>query len=230
MKYRGLEILGLLSFFTFMSIALQAQERVVYGYINTFDSIPLPDAQIHVKSTKRIFFTDENGRFTAPVDQKDKLTITARGFLTRKVKIKKNIKAVYVNMQLEPNVTKDVYAVGYGYLFEENKSTATSSLNKNEASFSRYSTIFDMIAGQFPGVEVKNEEIIIRGSNSLNSSNSALLVLDGVIIESDFLKTLRPVQVKDINVLKDGAAAVFGSRGANGVVLIETRKGGDTLK
>jgi TonB-dependent SusC/RagA subfamily outer membrane receptor len=103
-------------------------------------------------------------------------------------------------------------------------------LAKNEASFSRYSNIFEMIQGQFPGVEVRNQEIIIRGNDSFHLSSAALIVLDGVIVESDILQNLRPVEVKNISVIKDGSAAVYGSRGANGVVIIETRKGGDVAQ
>ena len=230
MQNRKIQCLGMVICAIFMSLTVQAQNRVIHGVVNTFDSIPLADAQIQIKSSKQVVFTDDQGKFVAPCNSRDKLTITARGFIPRKVKVRDKIKAVFVNMKLQPNVTKDVYAVGYGYLFEENKSTATNTMAGNEASHSRYSTIYDMIAGQFPGVEVKNEEIIIRGSNSFNSSSGALLILDGVIVDSDVLNTLRPVQVKNINVIKDGAAAVYGSRGANGVVLIETVKGGDTLK
>lgn len=214
------------------AVSLQAQDRTISGIVTAFDSIPLAEAQVFIKSSGLTVFTDAAGKFEAPVRSKrDKLKIIARGFVQNKVKVTKEMDQVDVNLKLNPKVTENVYDVGYGYLLEENRSTATSNMAKNEASFSRYSSIFDMVAGQFPGVEVRNEEFIIRGSNTFNSSAAALIVLDGVIMESsDFLRSLRPVQVKDINVIKDGGAAIYGSRGANGVVLIETLKGGDTMK
>ncbi|MBT6765191.1 MAG: TonB-dependent receptor plug domain-containing protein, partial [Prolixibacteraceae bacterium] len=64
-------------------------------------------------------------------------------------------------------------------------------------------------------------------TTSFNSSSAALIVLDGVISDASILNTISPIEVKSIDVLKDGGAAIYGSRGANGVVIIETKKGGD---
>ena len=76
-------------------------------------------------------------------------------------------------------------------------------------------------------MQIINDDIIIRGQNSINLSISALVVLDGVIIDSRTLNSISPIQVKSINVIKDGSAAIYGSRGANGVVIIETSRGND---
>ena len=210
--------------------SLFAQDKVVYGVINAFDSIPLPDARIYVKSTKETYYSDKEGNFTAICNKKDKLNISATGFQKQKVRVGEGVKIVAVNLKLKAGADPMDYDIGYGHVSEKDRTTATTSLAKNEASFSRYSDIYDMIEGQFPGVEVRNEEIIIRGNSSFNSSSAALIVLDGVIVEPDLLRSLRPVQVKNISIIKDGSAAVYGSRGANGVVLIETRKGGDHIK
>jgi len=87
--------------------------------------------------------------------------------------------------------------------------------------------MYELIRGRFAGVQIVSGEIIIRGVNSINSSSAALIVLDGVPVSSSVLNSIPPVQVKSINILKDGSAAIYGSRGSNGVVLIETKKGGD---
>jgi TonB-dependent SusC/RagA subfamily outer membrane receptor len=207
-----------------------SQDRIVYGVVHAFDSIPLIRAEVFVKSNKQTAFTDSTGRFTVFCGSKDRITIMARGFKTQKVKINEKIKIVAVNLRLKPGGKKLEYDIGYGHVSEGDRTTAASTLAKNEATFSRYSNIFEMIQGQFSGVEVRNEEIIIRGNDSFNSSSAALIVLDGVIVEADILRNLRPVEVKNISVVKDGSAAVYGSRGANGVVIIETRKGGDAAQ
>jgi len=91
-----------------------------------------------------------------------------------------------------------------------------------------YTDMYELIRGRFAGVQVQsNGDIIIRGVNSFNSSSSALIVIDGVPSNSGILSSLPPIQVKNISVLKDGGAAIYGTRGANGVVIIETKKGGD---
>ena len=86
----------------------------------------------------------------------------------------------------------------------------------------------DLMRGRFAGVKIEsNGDIIIRGVNSFNLSSAALIVVDGVQVDGSIMSTLAPSQVKSINVIKDGSAAIYGSRGANGVVLIETKKGID---
>jgi TonB-dependent SusC/RagA subfamily outer membrane receptor len=210
--------------------SLFSQDRIVYGVVHAFDSIPLIGAEVFVKSNKQTAFTDSTGRFTVFCGPKDNIRIMAEGFSSRKVKVNEKTKIVAVNLSLKPGNKKLEYDIGYGHVSEDDRTTATSSMAKREASFSRYSNVFEMIEGQFPGVEVRNQEIIIRGNDSFNLSSAALIVLDGVIVESDVLRNLRPVEVKNISVIKDGSAAVYGSRGANGVGLIETRKGGDVAQ
>jgi TonB-dependent SusC/RagA subfamily outer membrane receptor len=100
-------------------------------------------------------------------------------------------------------------------------------MNNEDADFSQYSNIYDLIKGRFAGVQITNGEIIIRGVNSINSSSAALIVVDGVPVDGSVLNSIPPVQVKSINVIKDGSAAIYGSRGGNGVVIIETRRGND---
>ena len=87
--------------------------------------------------------------------------------------------------------------------------------------------MYDVIRGRFAGVQIINGEIIIRGINSINSSNAALIIVDGIPSDGSILNTIPPVQVKSINIIKDGSSAIYGSRGSNGVVLIETKRGGD---
>ena len=222
-------------FLMLMSSTMFAQSHIVHGVVNAFDSIPLIGAEVFIKSTKQSVYTDTAGVFVAPCNEKDKLKISASGFSNQNVTISKKIKVVAVNLKLKSakkikNEEIRAYAIGYGYVTDRDKTTATESLRKNEASFSRYPTMYDLLTGQFPGVEVTRGEVIIRGTNSLNSSSAALIVVDGVIMESSILNTLRPVEIKDVHVIKDGSAAVYGSRGANGVVLIETLRGGDNIR
>lgn len=218
-----------------VSNLLFAQSHVIHGVVHAFDSIPLIGAEVKIRSTKQVFYTDSLGNFVIHCNSKDKLQIEASGFSKQKVKITENIKVVAVNLKLASGDEKRneeirKYAIGYGYVSEQDKTTATAGLSKNEASFSRYADMYDLIRGQLAGVEVTNGEVIVRGVSSFNSSSAALIVVDGVIMESDVLRTISPVQVKDIHVIKDGSAAVYGSRGANGVVIIETRKGGDEMR
>lgn len=204
-----------------------AQERLVHGIVTTFDSIPLIDAQVKVISSKQTVLTDTLGRFSVSTNPKDKLKVSAAGFFNQTVKLDEKIKLAAINLKLKPGEKNREYAIGYGHVSDRNKLNALASLNSGDMDFSQYSNIYDLIKGRFAGVQVVNGEVIIRGINSINSSSAALIIVDGVPVDGGALSSIPPVQVKSINVMKDGSSAIYGSRGANGVVLIETKRGND---
>lgn len=204
-----------------------AQERVIHGIVTTFDSIPLIDAQVKVVSSKQTVFTDTLGRFSVSINSKDKLRVSAAGFFNQKVKLDEKIKLAAINLKLKPGEKNREYAIGYGHVSDRDKLNALASLTSSDMDFSQYSSIYDLIKGRFAGVQVVNGEVIIRGINSINSSSAALIIVDGVPVDGSALSSIPPIQVKSINVMKDGSSAIYGSRGANGVVLIETKRGND---
>lgn len=219
-------LIGLATLF-FASVT-NAQDKIIHGVVTTFDSIPLVDAEIKNRSTKQTVTTDSLGRFTIPGTSGDKLKIKARGFFNEKAKLEEKTRYVAVNMKLKPGQTNKEYAIGYAKVSDRDKLNALASMsNDDDVDFSQYSNIYDLIKGRFAGVQVRNGEIIIRGINSINSSSAALIVVDGVPVDGSALNSIPPIQVKSINIIKDGSAAIYGSRGANGVVIIETRRGGD---
>jgi TonB-dependent SusC/RagA subfamily outer membrane receptor len=211
----------LIVFLIFNSIA---QERILYGTVTTFDSIPLIGANIKVNSTKQVVLTDSVGNFTIPCNAKDKFVVSARGFYSQKVKLNPEIKFAAVNLKMKSGEKNLEYAIGYGKVSDREKLNAVAQLNNTETDFSQYSTIQELIKGRFAGVEVVDGEVIIRGQKSLTASNAALIILNGIAIDGSALGSIPPSDVKSINVLKDGGSAVYGSRGANGVVIIETKK------
>ncbi len=211
----------------FVSLTGFTQERILQGRVFTFDSIPLIGASVQVKSTKQVVKTDSLGMFSVACNPEDVLKVSARGFTTEKFKPESKVRIAIINLKLKPGQKSREYAIGYGHVKDVDKLNAVSNLNNKDVDFSMYSNMFELIRGRFAGVQVVNGEIIIRGINSINSSSAALIVVDGVPTSSSVLNSIPPVQVKSINVIKDGSAAIYGSRGANGVVLIETKKGGD---
>ena len=117
-------------------------------------------------------------------------------------------------------------AVGYGYINEEDLTYAVSKLEQENNDFCHYSDIYELIRGRFAGVEVENGQVIIRGSRSFYGSNEALYVVDGMIVNS--INWISPCEVNSIDVIKDSGASAYGSRGANGVVIIDLKKGART--
>jgi len=157
----------------------------------------------------------------------DKLKIRAEGFYNENVKVDEKTRFMAVNLRMKPGEKQREYAIGYGYVSEKDLTTSVNQLNLDKNDFTRYNNMSELLTGRFPGVEIRNGEIFIRGSKTFQGSDAALIVLDGVIAESDILHSLSPIDVKSVNVIKDGSTSVYGSRGANGVVLIETKKGGE---
>ena len=209
---------------TFCFFSASAQERVINGIVTTFDSLPLIGADVKVMSSKEIVKTDTIGRFYVNVKPEDKLKVSAKGFYSETVKLDENIKMVLINLRLKPTEKSREYAVGYGYVKDSQKLNALAQLTDGDVNFSQYTNMYDLIRGRFAGVTVDNSgDIIIRGVNSINLSSGALIVVDGMVQDKSVLQILSPVNIKSINVIKDGSAAMYGSRGANGVVIIETK-------
>jgi TonB-dependent SusC/RagA subfamily outer membrane receptor len=209
-------------------LQISAQERIIHGTITTFDSIALIGATVKVLSTKQTVLTDTLGNFSIGCNSEDKLKVSAKGFYDQRVKLTSNIKLAAINLKLKPGPKNREYAIGYGHVSSRDKLNAVANLSSNDIDFSQYSNMYEAIRGRFAGVQVVGNEIIIRGVNSINGSSAALIVVDGVPSDGSILNSISPIQVKSISVLKDGSSAIYGSRGANGVVLIETKRGGDS--
>jgi len=204
-----------------------AQDRIIQGIVTTYESIPLVGVEVLIKSTNQVVKTDTLGKFAVSCNSRDKLRFFAHGFYNQKVKLKENTKFVAVNLNLKPGEKGKAYAIGYGHVLEEDRLSAISSLSDNNQDFSKYLDMYDLIKGRFSGVEVVGSEIRIRGKNTMGSSNAALIVVDGVVRNQSILGMISPITVKSIDIIKDGGSAIYGSQGANGVVLIETKKGGE---
>jgi TonB-dependent SusC/RagA subfamily outer membrane receptor len=210
-----------------LNLVADGQDKIIHGLVTTFDSLPIYGAQIKVKSTKQTIMTDTLGQFSAAVNKADRLKVKANGFYNQNVKLNENTKFAAVNLHLRPGEKNREYAIGYGHVTDRDKLNALASLNNRDLDFSQYHNMYELIRGRFAGVQVVNNEIIVRGINSINSSNAALIVVDGIPVDGSALNAIPPTHVKSINVIKDGGSAIFGSRGANGVVLIETKSGKD---
>ncbi len=218
-----------LYFFIFLMIASCmsgiAQDRYIQGRVTTFDSIAVSNATIWIKSTGEEIKSDSVGNFRVKSSGSDLLKVSAGGFYTQRVKFDEKIKLILVNLKLKPGEESREIAVGYGYVKDKDKLYAVSSLSSDDLNATQYTNIYEMIQGRFPGVQIVNGEFIIRGNSSINSSNAALLVLDGNIVSQSVFASLVPSDVASINVLKDASSAIYGSRGANGVIIVETKRG-----
>ncbi len=228
------KIIGFVAFaaVVLLSNLVYGQDKTLVGKVTTFDSIPLIGANIKVKSTGQEVKTDSLGRFQVFCDPEDKIRVEAEGFYPEKVKVEEGIRLVFVNLKLkkgENNLDKaERYVqVGYGHVSSKELLNAVSSLNQKDTDFSVYRNMFDLIQGQFPGVTVEGNNIVVRGAKTFYGAegNAALLVVDDIIVSTQDFANISPLDVQSVDVLKDGGSSVYGSRGANGVVIVQTKKG-----
>ncbi len=235
------------------TVVLQPKERTFLNISNTSNliSLPPPPVEIHGKvvnpqgeplqnvsvliaGTKIGTTTDKEGFFvlTAPDNKSIVLEISSVGFQTKKVNIGKQTE---INVVLEVDVTglSDVVVIGYG---TTRKKDITGSISQVKSEALESAPVYDIgeaLKGRSSGVQVTNNsgapgsriQVRIRGGNSMIGSNTPLYVVDGfpVVGGIDFLN---PSDIESINILKDASAtAIYGSRGANGVVIITSKRG-----
>jgi len=204
---------------------VKAQTTAISGKVTGFTTFPLKNIHITSKKAKTEATTSEKGTFTIVCYPNDVLIFEANSCLKLKKKIKNPNDSVIVNMIFKTDKKSKEYAIGYGIIKEENLTYGISSQSNNNNDFGMYTNVYDLIKAKFPEVSIENNEFIIRGKKSLNSSNSALIVLDDIVVND--ISSLSPSNIKSISILKDSATSAYGSRGANGVILITTKRGND---
>jgi TonB-dependent SusC/RagA subfamily outer membrane receptor len=225
-------ILVICVLFCLINTSIQSQTKVIEGFTTTLNDLPLSNMRITAKEAGTAVLTDSMGRFTIVTNEKDLLRITSRDDIFRDAKVRINRRTpdtLHIHLTFNNTMENQQLAVGYGYVRQSELTHSVSQMENKQDDFCHYSNIFELIKGRLAGVQVvgdgREPEVIIRGSSSLNSSNAALYVLDGMVINA--ISHISPCQVKSISVLKDSSASIYGSRGANGVILIETKKGGN---
>jgi len=115
--------------------------------------------------------------------------------------------------------------IGYGSVRKRDLTTPVNRLDVNTTRYSSYTNMYELLNGAFPGVQVSGTKITIRGVSSINLSSDPLFIVDGIEVSS--ISDISPTEVESVEVLKGAAASIYGSRGANGVILIRLKRGPD---
>ena len=215
----------------FLSIGMALAQTQVSGIVTSSeDGQPVVGAAIKVVGTNTGTVTDIDGKFSLNVAADAKLEITYIGMNTKTVKAGRNMKII-----LEPDAHNldEVMVVAYGKA-KKSSFTGSAAVLKNEKIADRQVTnITQALSGEIAGVQVTQPSgkpgeastIRVRGIGSWSSSNAPLYVIDGVPYDGD-ISALNTADIESTTVLKDAASnALYGARGANGVVLITTKKG-----
>lgn len=206
--------------------------RKITGVVLDNSGIPVVGANVVLEGSKNFgTMTDIDGRFSIEVPGSGRLLISCIGFENQKISLKPTQSNYSIILSENATLLDDVVVVGYGVQKKESVVGAISQVQGESLVNSGISNITNAISGKLSGVTTlqssgqpgqNDAEIIIRGVSSFNNS-SPLVLVDGV--ERDFA-SIDPNEVENISVLKDASAtAVFGAKGANGVIIVTTKSG-----
>ena len=216
----------------FFALDVSAQ-TTINGHVKDDTGEGIIGASVVVKGTSNGTVTDFDGNFKLQCQQGATLVITYIGFNPQEVKAKDGL-----DITLKEDVAQlnEVVVVGYGSLAKKEISSSVVQINKEQFNQGAASDPMALIAGKVTGLNVASTsdanpnamtDIQIRGAGSLTASNGPLVVIDG--IAGGDLRNIATQDVESITVLKDaGSAAIYGTRGANGVILVTTKKGSGT--
>lgn len=216
--------------FLFLTLTLaSAQEKTIKGLV-TIDDMPIPGVNVIIKGTSQGTTTDFDGNYSITATPEDTLVFSYVGYNTQEVVVGDQ-ETIDINLEESSSQLGEVVLIGYGSSQKRDLTGAISSVKGEELEKRNVTNIQDALGGQLPGVQVSSgggapgseASITIRGFSTLNN-NSPLFVVDDVPL--DDISFLTPNDIENIQVLKDAsAAAIYGSRASNGVVIIETKKG-----
>ncbi len=193
----------------------------------------LPGATVLVKGTQQGLFADADGHFTVTVKPTDVIVVSMLGHKTAELTVGKNKSGTFILEQISKEMD-EIVVVAYGEQRRKDVSGSISTVNIDDLTKAPVISFDQALQGRVAGLTMNSNDgqlgddmnIVIRGANSVTQDNSPLYVVDGFPTEDFSAGTVNPNDIASISILKDASAtAIYGSRGANGVVIIETKSG-----
>ena len=218
-----------------LAIGVQAfAQSAVSGRVTDEAGEPLVGANVLVKGTTTGTMTDYNGNYSLNVRQGAVLVFSSIGYATQEIQVTQGV--INVTLKNDTNFLDDVVVVAYGTAKKRDLTGAMTAIKGENIAAQNVSTISRALEGAAPGIQLSSVDgqpgldmvIRVRGAAStIDGSAMALVVIDGVPAQTNNpLSTINPSDIASISVLKDAAStALYGSRGANGVILVTTKKG-----
>lgn len=228
---------------------VNAQQIAVAGKVSGSDGTPLVGVTVSVKGTTISTSTNENGLFSLNADHNATLVVSYIGYTSQEIPLKGR-KAINITLNQDDQAIDEVMVVAYGTAKKSSFTGSAATVNyEKEAKDIPVTSFEQALTGRVPGVQINTtsgqagstSSIRVRGIGSMNASNEPLYVVDGVPVVSgnvgqmsgalsgssnNIMATINPNDIESISILKDAAAAsLYGSRAANGVVIITTKSG-----
>lgn len=215
----------------FFTTSVTAQNLTVKGKVTNEAGVPVEGASVVVKGTNVGTTTDKAGSFTISVTHNATLVISAINFAEQEVLVTGT--EITVKLESLEKSLGEVVVVGYGTQRKKDVTGSTISVKGETLNEIKAPNIFNQIQGRVAGVDIVNNssnigssgEIRIRGNRSITGNNNPLIVVDGMAYGGS-INDINPENISSVDILKDASAtAIYGSRGANGVIIITTKRG-----
>lgn len=229
MKKLVLTIVMLLTFIAGNLYAIEPQ--MVTGVVLDERNQPAVGVNILIKGANKGVVTDANGKFSIAVSSDNVLIISYIGYLTQE-QIVGSKKSFVFMLKEDTKILDEVVVVGYGTMKRKDLTGAVSSLSDRTIKDIPVASVAEILTGQIAGLNVTTSQggpdakisINVRGAGSLNNDNSPLYIVDGFPVDN--ISNTSPQNISTIDVLKDASStAIYGARGANGVIIINTKSG-----
>ena len=219
----------------FVSISAMSQEEFLIkgNVVSQADNQPTPGVNVVVVNSTNGTSTDFDGNYQLNVKKGDVLQFSGLGFITQTI-IVDNQQTQDVSLVVDATQLDEVVVIGYGTQKKSHLTGAISKVKNDDLDQIAVSRVDDALVGQVSGVNIQATEgeagsaptITIRGAGSITGNSKPLIVVDGLVVDDDYLGSLDMNDVQSFEVLKDAASSsIYGSRGANGVIMITTKDG-----
>ncbi len=224
-------VLSLVAVLSVVAMAM-AQSKQVSGTVTTADGQPVAGATIIVDGTNQGTTTGADGKFAVSAPTNGTLTVSFIGYETQSISVSGKTNVV-VALKEDTHAIDDVVVVAYGTAKKSSLTGAVSTVSGEDVAKLQVSNVSKALEGAVPGVQVamssgqpgSSATIRVRGIGSINSSSAPLYVVDGMPYDGS-IAAINPSDIESMTVLKDAAStALYGSRAANGVIIITTKKG-----
>ncbi|KUG07455.1 SusC/RagA family TonB-linked outer membrane protein [Solirubrum puertoriconensis] len=217
-----------------VAISATAQSRRIEGIVRSEKGEALPGVTVVVKGTTTGASTDPDGKFSLSVDGENAtLRLSYIGFVPQDVVVG-NKAALNITLKEDAKLLNDVVVIGYQEVQRRDVTGSVSSVSAQQIKDIPVNSAAEALTGRLAGVQLtssegtpgnQNVQVRVRGGGSITQDNSPLYVVDGIQIENA-LSVIAPQDIASVDVLKDASAtAIYGARGANGVIIITTKKG-----
>lgn len=222
----------LFAFFMVAATALAQTKNVTGTVVDNFGD-PVTGANVVIKGTTEGTITDIDGNYSlSNVSDNATIVVSFIGFTSQEFKVG-NRNVINVKLEEDSQTLEDVVVVGYGVQRKADVTGATARVSAKELKAMPVKDALQGMQGKTAGVDIQNSQrpgetgyVQIRGVRSLNADQGPLYVVDGMILQNGGIENINPSDIESIDVLKDASStAIYGSRGANGVILVTTKHG-----